>query len=91
MTDESGRRPGGARQRDEEHGGSTSAGTFAGLGLQLAIAILLFLYLGQWLDRKLGTSPWLLILGVFVGAGAGFYNLYRKLMAEQARDDAKRK
>jgi F0F1-type ATP synthase assembly protein I len=47
-----------------------------------------FLYLGQWLDRKLGTAPWLLIVGVFVGAGASFYSMYRKLMAAQAREEA---
>ena len=52
---------------------------FAGLGIQFVVAILLFLYLGKWLDGKLGTAPWLLILGVFVGAGGGFYSMYRKL------------
>jgi len=37
----------------------------------------------MWLDRKLGTSPFMLILGVFVGAGAGFYSLYRALTTTQ--------
>jgi ATP synthase protein I len=64
---------------------------FAGVGLQFAVSILVFLYLGQWLDRKLGTAPWLLIIGVFLGAGASFYSMYRKLMAAQARDEAARK
>jgi F0F1-type ATP synthase assembly protein I len=45
------------------------------------VSILLFLYLGKWLDSKLGTAPWLLMLGVFVGAGAGFYSFYRRIMA----------
>lgn len=61
---------------------------FAGLGLQFAASILVFLYAGQWLDRRLGTEPWLLLAGVFVGAGASFYSMYRKLMAIQARDEA---
>jgi ATP synthase protein I len=73
---------------DAEEG--TSAGQFAGHGLTFVIAILGGLYLGQWLDRKLGTAPWLLIVGVFVGAGASFYSMYTKLMAAQARDDAAR-
>jgi ATP synthase protein I len=72
----------------EERG--PSAATYAGLGFQFVGAILLFLYLGRWLDGKLGTTPWLLIVGVFVGAGAAFYSLYRKLMREQAREDARR-
>ena len=73
----------------EEEGFSVSE--FAGVGLQFAVSILVFLYLGQWLDRKLGTAPWLLIVGVFLGAGASFYSMYRKLMAAQARDEAARK
>lgn len=66
----------------------TSVGEYAGLGLQFAASIVLFLYLGQWLDRKLGTEPWLLLAGVFVGAGGSFYSMYRRLMAAQAREDA---
>jgi len=60
---------------------------YAGLGLQFAVSVLLFLYAGQWLDRKLGTEPWLMIVGVFTGAGASFYSMYRKLMAMQERDE----
>jgi ATP synthase protein I len=76
-------------KQGEEDGFSVSQ--FAGVGLQFAVSIIVFLYFGQWLDRKLGTAPWLLIVGVFLGAGASFYSMYRKLMAVQARDDAARK
>lgn len=61
---------------------------YLGVGIQFAGAILLFLFLGRWLDERLGTEPWLLLLGVFVGAGAGFYSLYRQLVVvprERAR------
>jgi F0F1-type ATP synthase assembly protein I len=60
---------------------------YAGIGLQFAVSILVFLYVGQWLDRKFGTSPIFLMLGVFVGAGAAFYSMYRKLMADQNAED----
>ena len=59
-----------------------SPASFAGAGAQFVVSILLFLYVGKWLDAKLGTAPWLLMLGVFVGAGAGFYSFYRRIMAE---------
>ena len=49
------------------------------------------LYAGQWLDKKLGTAPWLLMIGVFLGAGLSFYSMYRKLMAAQAKDDEARR
>lgn len=52
----------------------------AGFGVQFVVSVLLFLYAGRWLDTRLGTSPWLLLLGTFLGAGAAFYSLYRKLV-----------
>jgi ATP synthase protein I len=66
------------------------AGTVAGMGLQFAISILLFLLAGQWIDRKLGTEPLFLILFVFVGAGGSFYSIYRKLMEQQRREKERR-
>jgi F0F1-type ATP synthase assembly protein I len=66
-------------------GAGVSGAEFAGLGLQFVAALLLFLFLGRWLDRRLGTYPWLQIGGMFLGAGSAFYGMYRKLMAAQAR------
>jgi ATP synthase protein I len=70
-----------------DKGSAPSASDFAGIGLQFAASILLFVYAGQWLDRRLGTGPWFLIIGVFVGAGGAFYSMYRKLMAAQGGQD----
>ena len=66
---------------------AASGSRMMGLGLQFAVSILLCLYLGQWLDKKLGTAPWLLLLGVFVGAGLGFYSMYRVMTDENRRAD----
>lgn len=71
--------------------GAPSAAAFAGHGIQLAISILICLYAGQWLDRKLGTDPLFLIVGVFVGAGAGIYSMIRALTAAQRERDRERK
>jgi ATP synthase protein I len=60
---------------------------YAGLGFQFAIAILLGLYLGQWVDRKLGTRSLFLIIGVFFGAATGFYSMLRRLKADEKRED----
>ena len=77
MTDEA---PGGAPQPDARSQQSRSTGAeFAGLGLQLGMTIALFAFLGWWLDERLGTSPWLLLLLVFLGAAAGFYSIYRRV------------
>lgn len=57
-----------------------------GVGLQFAGAIVLFLFAGRWVDARLGTEPWFLLLGVTIGAVAGFYSLYRQLTAPRGRD-----
>jgi F0F1-type ATP synthase assembly protein I len=64
---------------------------FAGLGIQFAVAIIAFLFAGQWLDNRLGTNGLFTIAGVFVGAGAAFYNMYRKISAAQKQDDEQRR
>ncbi len=81
-----------ARRRVEGRGGDPgSSPRMMGLGIQFVVAILLCLYAGQWLDRRLGTGPWLLVLGVFVGASAGFYAMYRALVAEDKRLDERKR
>jgi F0F1-type ATP synthase assembly protein I len=60
--------------------GKNQAAEVAGVGLQFAGAIVLFMFVGRWLDGKLGTDPWLLLLGVVVGAVGGFYSMYRQLV-----------
>ena len=51
----------------------------AGIGVQFIVVLLAFLYAGKWLDARLGTSPWLLMLGVFLGFGLSLLYIYRKL------------
>ena len=52
---------------------------YAGLGVQLAASILVFVFLGQWLDRKAGTGGLFTILGAFLGFGGTMYGLIRSL------------
>lgn len=84
MTDDSGPSP----RPDPSRRSGISGAEFAGVGLQFAATIIVFMFAGIWLDRRLGTSPWLIILCVFLGAGAGFYSIYRKLMSGPRRSDS---
>ncbi len=59
----------------------------AGLGVQFAVALVGFLYLGQWIDRRFDTAPIFLMIGVFFGAGGLFFVSYRRLTAPH-RDPA---
>lgn len=70
---------------------SGPAAQFMGLGLQFVLSLLLFLYLGQWVDGKLGTAPWFMILGVFTGASAAFYSMYTKLKILERKEEAQDK
>ena len=66
----------------------STAARIAGVGLQFAITLLVGLGVGTWLDRKFGTAPVFLYIGVFLGAGAAFYSMYRQLMANLEREEA---
>ena len=84
-------RDSGKQSRDEKPAADElSISSFIGVGLQFAIGVVLFLYLGKWVDSRLGTAPAFLIIGVFLGAGLSFYNLYRKVTAAQKADDLRR-
>jgi len=67
-----------------------SGADFAGMGMQFAVAIIVFLFAGQWLDNRLGFNGLFTVVGVFVGAAAAFYNMYRKITAAQKKDDEER-
>lgn len=53
-------------------------GSFAGLGLQCGASLTACTLGGLWLDRRLGTLPWLLLLGVALGLVGGFYLIVQR-------------
>lgn len=60
-------------------------------GINMLVPIFLCSFLGIWLDKKLGTSYWMIIL-FFVGALAGFRNIYimaSKVYKDKEQHDAK--
>ena len=71
--------------KSRRSGVAPTGAEFAGAGLQFAVAIVAFMFLGIWLDKTLGSSPWFVLLCVFLGAGAGFYSIYRKLIGGKRR------
>lgn len=76
----------GTAKKSAGGGGALSGAEFAGIGLQFALTIFVFSFAGVWLDRRLGTSPWFLIICVFAGAAGGFFSMFRKITAAQRRD-----
>lgn len=48
---------------------------FSTLGLQVAFAIIIGFFFGQYLDGKFSTSPWLTYIFLVIGIIAGFKNI----------------
>ena len=59
---------------------SSELGPYLNLGWQLAITILLMVYVGWWLDNRFQTSPWLIIIFSFFGSFAAIYNFIRSVL-----------
>ena len=49
------------------------------IGMTLVLATVIGLAIGYFLDRALGTSPWLIMIGLGLGIAAGFVNLFRSV------------
>jgi F0F1-type ATP synthase assembly protein I len=56
------------------------------LGFILVALVVLCTVLGYFADRWLHTRPWLMVAGVFVGAGLGFVYLVMILFADSPKD-----
>jgi hypothetical protein len=52
---------------------------YAGLGVQLAVTLLVFVLAGQWLDKKLGAGGIVTIVMVLLGFAGTLYSLIRQL------------
>jgi F0F1-type ATP synthase assembly protein I len=52
-------------------------GPYMGLGFQLAAAMAVFGAIGWWLDERWKTTPWLLVVGVLLGAVGGMISIIR--------------
>lgn len=64
---------------------------YMGMGIQFALSTLLGAGGGWWLDGYFSTLPLFVLVGMFLGAGAGFYHLWLKLMDMEKRDRESKK
>lgn len=56
------------------------SGIAYGAALTLFVSVASLCGAGWLLDRWLGTAPWLLVIGLILGAAAGFYEFVRLAM-----------
>ena len=75
--------PGG---KDPRYRGLRSAGLLLAIPTLLIVAPLVGFFLGDWLDRRFGTRPWLMLVGLvlgFVAAGRETYQIYQRYQREE--------
>ncbi len=53
--------------------------SYSTLGLEMGLSVAVGAIIGYYLDKWLHTEPWLLIIFLLFGVGAGFRSLYRAL------------
>lgn len=70
--------PSDPSQRQEEEARVSAWGFALGAGTQLVVCVLLGVGAGWYSDKRLGTSPWLLIFGIFAGIALGLYQLVKE-------------
>jgi ATP synthase protein I len=58
------------------------------VGLEMGLAVVIGLLVGYYMDRWLGTEPWLMLLWLVLGLVAGFRGVFRAVSrAERAAAD----
>ena len=50
------------------------------LGYTIAVPIVVLALAGRYLDKKLGTSPWILLIGILLSIAVSSWAVYKKTL-----------
>lgn len=64
-------------------------GPYLGLGLQLAVTIVVMVLIGDWLDNKFGYKYLFTLIFAFLGIGTGLYNMLKTITELEKRNKKK--
>ena len=67
-----------------------AAAPYMTLGLQIAAAVVLFLFIGKYADDKLGTKPWLMVAGIVIGFTGGMIHFFREVIELSNKEEHER-
>jgi F0F1-type ATP synthase assembly protein I len=60
---------------------------YLGSGLQLAVTVVVFFFIGRWIDSKADTSPLWMLIFAFLGITIGLYTFIKTvLQADKKRN-----
>jgi len=54
---------------------------YLGSGIQLAVTVVAFFFIGRWIDTKAGTSPLWMLIFAFLGITTGIYSFIKTVLA----------
>jgi ATP synthase protein I len=77
------------RTNDDNDRGLMPIWRLSSIGIEMAVAVFIGWAIGHYLDRWLGTDPWLMIVFVLCGIAAGFRGMVAA--AKEANADAERR
>lgn len=73
----------GRRQKKRDKEAMGQAMRMSAIGIEFSISVVGGLLLGWWLDKRWGTNPYFTLGGLVLGSTAGFWALYRVVIASQ--------
>jgi ATP synthase protein I len=69
------------KKKDDKYSTYRQIGILTTIPMLMAVGPILGYYIGNFLDEKLGTAPYLMVIFIFFGfvaAGKGVYNLIKR-------------
>lgn len=76
-------------RREDQSGWVRNAAMASQIGIFLAVATIIGWWIGQALDKRFGTTPYLMALFTLLGVAAGFIEMFRVVTRISADEDAR--
>ncbi len=77
-------------EEKEKDGVMLSVAPYLTLGVQLAITVVAFFFIGKYGDEYFGTKPWLMIVLIMIGVIGGMIKFFRTVIELGKKEDNER-
>lgn len=64
-------------KKDKNKGALKNVALITQLGISMITPIFLGVFIGSWIDKKVGTDGIFMLIFLFIGVGGGFVNLFK--------------
>ncbi|HEY4613613.1 MAG TPA: AtpZ/AtpI family protein [Bacteroidota bacterium] len=65
-------------------------GPFLTLGIQLAVAVVVFYFIGAWVDERYNTSPTFTLVGVMLGTVGGLVKFFKSVSDLNKKEESQK-